>query len=158
MLNGAKVKGAKAMYVVFVTNGSLASIQRKTLTAPAKTALTAIQDVSGGYDRAADKHNFTVFMQGSGYCWFEDPRVIVNENKLIIGAVQGNGTGAAHVGVYDLTTNKSLGTALMQDQFDKDDHNSPVFYARPITASFRCMLNITKRINSIPAFRNRITR
>jgi rhamnogalacturonyl hydrolase YesR len=122
VLNGAKVKGAAAMYVVFATNGSLAGIQRKTLT--------TIQDVPGSYDRAADKHNFTVFMQGSGYCWFEDPRVIVNENKLIIGAVQGNGTGAAHVGVYDLTTNKSLGTALMQDEFDHDDHNSPVFYVR----------------------------
>jgi len=124
VLNGAKVEGAAAMYVVFATEGSLAGIKRIAPKAPAKADST-------GYDRAADPHNFTVFMQESGYCWFQDPRVIVQDGKLIIGAVQGNGTGAAHVGVYDLDANKQLGTALLQDNFDRDDHNSPVFYARP---------------------------
>ena len=131
VLNGAKVKGASVMYVVFATEGSLAGIKRNTSAAPAKTALKASKGGAGGYDRAADPHKFTVFMKESGYCWFEDPRVIVNNGKLLIGAVQGNGSGPAHVGVYDLDANKSLGTVLMQDNFDLDDHNSPVFYARP---------------------------
>jgi len=66
------------------------------------------EPVASHYDRAADPHKFTVFMEESGYCWFEDPRVIVNNGKLIIGAVQGNGGGPAHVGVYDLVANKPL--------------------------------------------------
>jgi rhamnogalacturonyl hydrolase YesR len=128
VLNGAKVKGAAAMYVVFATEGSVAGIKRIALAAPAKAAP---KSSSSGYDRAADPHNFTVFMQESGYCWFQDPRVIVNDGKLIIGAIQGNGTGPAHVGVYDLDEKKQLGTTLMQDKFHRDDHNSPVFYVRP---------------------------
>ena len=128
VLNGAKVNGAAVMYVVFAGEGSLAGIKRIAPNAPAKAAP---KRASTGYDRSADPHNFTVFMKESGYCWFEDPRVIVQDGKLIIGAVQGNGTGPAHVGVYDLDAKKQLGTALMQDNFDRDDHNSPVFYARP---------------------------
>lgn len=128
VLNGAKVKGAAVMYVIFSTKGTLAGIKRITPATPAKATR---KSGSSGYDRAADPHKFTVFMKESGYCWFEDPRVIVNDDTLIIGAVQGNGSGPAHVGVYDLDASKQLGTALMQDHFDRDDHNSPVFYARP---------------------------
>ena len=87
--------------------------------------------VPANYDRTADQHGFTTFMKESGWCWFEDPRVIVKDGKLIIGAVQGNRTGPAHIGVYDLDEKKPLTTILMQDNFDCDDHNSPVFYARP---------------------------
>jgi len=86
---------------------------------------------TASYNRAADKHKFTVFMKESGYCWFQDPRAIIQDGKLILGGVQGNKTGAAHVGVYDLDAKKQLGTALIQDNFDSDDHNSPVFHTRP---------------------------
>jgi rhamnogalacturonyl hydrolase YesR len=122
--DGAKAGGAQAMYVVSATEGSVAVAQRIASSAPSK-------DGGSGYDRTSDPHNLTVFMRESGYCWFQDPRVIVNDGKLIIGAVQGNGTGPAHVGVYDLDAKKPLGASLMQDNFDCDDHNSPVFYARP---------------------------
>ena len=46
------------------------------------------------YDRAMDKHNFTVFMKNSGWCWFQDPRAIVQNGFLITGAVHGQGSGA----------------------------------------------------------------
>lgn len=70
-------------------------------------------------------------MQEGGWCWYQDPRAIVDDGKLFTGSVQGNSFGPALVGVYDLRQKKSLGTALMQDNFEHDDHNSPVFYARP---------------------------
>lgn len=89
------------------------------------------ETTTSNYDRAADDHDFTVFMRESGWCWFQDPRAIIAGDHLLIGAVQGNGSGAAHVGVFDLNQGQPLGTALMRDDFGHDDHNSPVFYRRP---------------------------
>lgn len=83
------------------------------------------------YDRGADSHNFTVFMKEGGWCWFQDPRVIIHDGKLLMGSVKGNGDGKALVGVYDLERGKRLGSVTMHPKFDKDDHNSPVFHARP---------------------------
>jgi len=45
--------------------------------------------------------------------------------------VQGNGSGPAQVGVFSLKHSKPLGTVVMTDKFDRDDHNSPVFHVRP---------------------------
>lgn len=70
------------------------------------------------------------FMEGAGWCWYQDPRAIVHGGNLFIGAVVGNGTGAARVGVYDLVNDQPLGNVLMQDHFNRDDHNSPVFHVR----------------------------
>ena len=70
-------------------------------------------------------------MREGGWCWFQDPRSIIHDEKLFIGSVRGNGTGPALVGLYDLQRQKPLGTAVMHDPFKNDDHNSPVFYARP---------------------------
>ena len=76
-------------------------------------------------------HKFTVFLENGGWCWFQDPRAIVHDGKLFIAGVQGNGSGAAKVGIYDLQTEQSLGTAIMQDNFDRDDHNAPALHLRP---------------------------
>ena len=76
------------------------------------------------YDRAADPHGFTVFMKEGGWCWYQDPRAIIQGGHLFIGAVQGNGSGAALVGVYDLAKSRPLGIAVMRDNFMRDDHNS----------------------------------
>ena len=86
---------------------------------------------SASYDRGADKHGFTVFMKEGGWCWYQDPRAIVHDDKLFIGSVRGNGEGEALVGVYDLGAGKPLGTATLHTKFDRDDHNSPVFHVRP---------------------------
>ena len=79
----------------------------------------------------AERPRFTVFMEQGGWCWYQDPRAIVHDAKLFLGAVQGNGSGAARVGVYDLRRRKRLGRALMRDNFKRDDHNAPVLHARP---------------------------
>jgi len=74
---------------------------------------------------------FTTFMKDGGWCWYQDPRAIIHDGKLFIGSVKGNGDGEALVGIYDLKAGKSLGNFVMHEKFDRDDHNSPVFYARP---------------------------
>jgi len=83
------------------------------------------------YDRATDDHPFEVFMTDGGWCWFQDPRAILHDDHLFVGSVKGTGDGEAMVGVYDLEARQKLGNAVMHPQFDRDDHNSPVFYVRP---------------------------
>lgn len=70
-------------------------------------------------------------MHNAGWCWFQDPRAIIKDGKLIIGSVAGNGLGDAAVGVYDLEDQQVLGRTSLQANFEHDDHNSPVFYAQP---------------------------
>lgn len=71
------------------------------------------------------------FMYNGGWCWFQDPRVIIQNGQLIIGGVAGNGRGEAAVGIYDLKKDNILGRVVVHESFDRDDHNSPVFYVRP---------------------------
>ncbi|WP_075608650.1 glycoside hydrolase family 88 protein [Alteromonas pelagimontana] len=49
------------------------------------------------------------FMENSGWCWFQDPRAVIQNNKLVIGSVEGNSAGNAVVGVYDLSQDKLMG-------------------------------------------------
>lgn len=70
------------------------------------------------------------FMEDGGWCWYEDPRSIIHNDHLIIGGISGQ-SGDIRVGVYDLKNNKKLGVAVLHKGFEVDDHNSPVFYARP---------------------------
>lgn len=82
------------------------------------------------YDRAADKHPFTVFMEQAGWCWYQDPRAIIHDGKLLLGAVRGNGLGEARVGIYDLRAKQRVGSVILHPEMDRDDHNSPVFSIR----------------------------
>lgn len=83
------------------------------------------------YDRGGDPHGFTVFMKEGGWCWFQDPRAVIHDGQLLIGSVRGNGDGPALIGVYDLEKEKRRETFVAHAEFDRDDHNSPVFHARP---------------------------
>ena len=100
----------------------LAIVLPRTVSAEQSTA---------SYNRDLDPHTFNVFLREGGWCWFQDPRAIIHGDKVLIGAVQGNGTGSAVVGVYDLRQRKPLGRVVLHENFGHDDHNSPVFYVRP---------------------------
>jgi hypothetical protein len=77
------------------------------------------------YNRDADPHRFTVFVEEGGWCGFQDARAMIHGGKLFVGGVQGNGSGAARVGIYDLEAAKPLGVVTLRDNFKRDDHNSP---------------------------------
>lgn len=51
------------------------------------------------------------FMKDGGWCWYESPRAIIHNGKLIIGAISGV-SGDIRVGVFDLKTNKTLELAF----------------------------------------------
>ena len=90
-----------------------------------------MEETSAQYDRISDPHQFTVFLKEGGWCWFQDPRAIIHNEHLFIGSVQGNGSGSALIGIFDLEAGNALGTVVAKEDFDHDDHNSPVFYPRP---------------------------
>ena len=83
------------------------------------------------YDRESDPHGFNVFMEEGGWCWYQDPRAILHGDTLYVGGVRGNGNGEATVGLFDVSLGKRLGSVTVHPDFDKDDHNSPVFHVRP---------------------------
>ncbi|MDQ8201440.1 BNR-4 repeat-containing protein [Pelagicoccus sp. SDUM812003] len=66
----------------------------------------------------------------TGWCWFQDPRAIILQGKLVIGGVDGQ-TGDVTLGVFDLATETALGSALLHPALQRDDHNAPALYGRP---------------------------
>lgn len=73
----------------------------------------------------------SLFLKNGGWCWYQDPRAVIQGRHLIVGSVEGNGSGDAVVGVYDLESNRIEGRVVLHQGFRNDDHNAPVFYARP---------------------------
>jgi len=77
--------------------------------------------------------NLKTFARNGGWCWFQDPRAIIHDGKLIIGSVSGAGKqrGDVRASVYDLKAGRDLGTVVLAPKFQSDDHDTPAFYARP---------------------------
>ncbi|WP_111708210.1 glycoside hydrolase family 88 protein [Lutibacter citreus] len=73
---------------------------------------------------------FTTFMNDGGWCWYQDPRAIINNGKLIIGGLSGQ-SGDVKVSVYDFKTKTNEGTVVLDKNFQADDHDVPALYARP---------------------------
>ena len=73
------------------------------------------------------------FARNGGWCWFQDPRAIIHNGKLIVGSVSGSGSQAGDVrcSVCDLKAGSDLGTFVLHPKLQSDDHNAPAFYARP---------------------------
>ncbi|MFV2069180.1 MAG: BNR-4 repeat-containing protein [Pirellulales bacterium] len=73
------------------------------------------------------------FATGGGWCWFQDPRALIHNGKLIVGSVSGSGSQAGDVrcSVYDLEADRELGTFVLHPKLQSDDHSAPVFYVRP---------------------------
>jgi hypothetical protein len=77
------------------------------------------------------------FLNDGGWCWFQDPRAVINNGKLVVGGVEGQ-KGDLRIGVYDLMSNKFLGEKVLHKELEVDDHDAPVFYPRP-DGSLLCM-------------------
>ena len=81
------------------------------------------------------------FNDDGGWCWFQDERIIVQNDKLVIGSVasgvhDSSRTGNIEVVTYDLATGRQhrevLHPNLSHGQDSRyDDHNSPAFLVRP---------------------------
>ncbi|NMH86861.1 glycoside hydrolase family 88 protein [Flavivirga algicola] len=77
-----------------------------------------------------DTQAFQTFMKDGGWCWYQDPRAVINNGKLVFGGLSGQ-TGDVKLGVYDLKKDTVLGNVVLHEKFEKDDHNVPALYVRP---------------------------
>lgn len=73
---------------------------------------------------------FTTFMKDGGWCWYQDPRAIISNGKLLIAGLSGQ-SGDVRLGVYDLKSETIDGAIVLHKDFQKDDHNVPALYKRP---------------------------
>ncbi|TXE09792.1 glycosyl hydrolase [Seonamhaeicola algicola] len=73
---------------------------------------------------------YKTFMTDGGWCWYQDPRAIINNNKLLIAGLSGQ-SGDVRLGVYDLKSEKNDSTITLHKQLQRDDHNVPALYVKP---------------------------
>ncbi|MFL1011758.1 glycoside hydrolase family 88 protein [Flavisericum labens] len=74
--------------------------------------------------------NHITFMEDGGWCWYQDPRAVISNGKLIMGGISGQ-SGDVRLGVYDLAHEKIDSTLVLSENFQRDDHDVPAFFKRP---------------------------
>ncbi len=90
--------------------------------------------------RASDNVNgkLVVFNDNGGWCWFQDQRVIVRDDALLIGSVAdasgsggGERDGNIEMVVYDVERGVGVVRVLSPGLQPADDHNCPALLALP---------------------------
>ncbi len=73
-----------------------------------------------------------VLNDNGGWCWYQDERVLVHGNRLVLGSVANrSGTdgerrwGNIEITAYDLKDGKLLGTSVLHEHLQDDDHDVP---------------------------------
>lgn len=82
-----------------------------------------------------DSNEPFVLSEDGGWCWFQDPRAVIYDGKLIVGTVamgryDSLRTGDVEALVYNIKSGETDRVELY-DQLQADDHDSPVFHVRP---------------------------
>ena len=105
----------------------------------AAAAIVAAQNGGDGYANNYVGASLVRLNDNGAWSWFMDPRVIVDEGKLIAGSVRAIGStqanttdprwGNVEISVYDLTSGKVENTVL-HPHLEQDDHDAPAFLVR----------------------------
>ena len=81
-----------------------------------------------------ERTTIITFKQNGGWCWFQDERAILHDGILVFGsvanAVDPNGVtvaGNVEVTSYNVAMHKQLGTYILHEKLEADDHNAPAF-------------------------------
>lgn len=86
----------------------------------------AVDDVDG---------TLITFNTNGGWSWFQDPRIIVNNNQIVIGSVAGTTASGAVAGDIRVTTYnigaQSASTFTLHGALQQDDHDVPAFVVLP---------------------------
>lgn len=76
------------------------------------------------------KSTATLFMKDGGWCWYQDPRALISNGKLVMAGLSGV-SGDVRLGVFDLKNSKIDGDVVLHKDFEIDDHDVPALYVRP---------------------------
>ena len=73
-----------------------------------------------------------LFKKNGGWCWFQDERAVIHNGVLVFGSVAtsqgfngGERAGNIEITAYDLESKTPLGTAILHENLEADDHNTP---------------------------------
>ncbi|HKJ68853.1 MAG TPA: BNR-4 repeat-containing protein, partial [bacterium] len=88
-----------------------------------------------GCGAVSDESEPFVLSTDGGWCWFEDPRAIIHNGKLIVGTVAMGRYDSLRAGdieaiIYGLES-EEITRVELYDRLQPDDHDSPVFLVRP---------------------------
>ena len=109
---------------------------------PARLGIALCAAVAGYLPGATDAEGRGVrggplitFVDDGGWCWFEDPRAIIWDGKLVIGTIAAGRDDPARRGDVEVTSYDLRSGATrrfeLHDRLQLDDHDSPVFLVRP---------------------------
>ncbi len=93
-------------------------------TLPLSTTSTPAAESSGV--------DFTVFEASGGWCWFQDPRALLDDEWLVFGSVDGV-SGDVRVTSHHLATGKTSSFTVydeLQTDWDRNDHLTPALLRR----------------------------
>lgn len=76
----------------------------------------------------APGESYSSFTADGGWCWFSDPRAIVQDGKTFAGWVTVD--GSIEIGAWDHATNR-IATFNLHPQFEHDDHDNPALLTLP---------------------------
>src|SRR5262245_25749678 len=90
-----------------------------------------------GLSPVADTVNgdLLVLKRNGGWCWFMDPRAVVDDGRIVVGTTAGttgDGSLAGDIDVtsFDLITRTSQ-TFTLHEELQSDDHDSPSLLVLP---------------------------
>jgi hypothetical protein len=94
--------------------------------------------IVGGHSSAA-RADFSgtpiVFNANGGWCWFANPRMVIDNGVLIIGSIAGTAGNGSLAGDVDATTydfgTQAINETVLAAAFDQDDHANPAFAILP---------------------------
>ena len=72
----------------------------------------------------------STFMKDGGWCWYQDPRAVISDGKLVISGISGQ-SGDVRIGIYDLRSEKIDSTVVLHENLEVDDHDAPALFKRP---------------------------
>ncbi|MFH4967002.1 glycoside hydrolase family 88 protein [Gaetbulibacter sp. M240] len=72
----------------------------------------------------------STFMEDGGWCWYQDPRAVISDGKLVISGISGQ-SGDVRIGIYDLRSEKIDSTVVLHENLEVDDHDAPALFKRP---------------------------
>jgi hypothetical protein len=101
-----------------------------------------------------------VLNDNGGWCWYQDERVLVQGDRLIVGSVANragtdgvNRWGNVEITTYDLKSKRLLGTTVLHEHLLDDDHAAPALLPR----ADGCILAVYAKHGSDKLMRSRIS-
>ena len=84
---------------------------------------------------AEETGSVVVLNDDGAWCWFQDERAVVVDDRLIVGSVANGTHDASRKGDIDVTVldieSRRIQRRELFDQLDADDHNVPALWVRP---------------------------